>query len=50
MGFDLKEIIEKYLPDIGYFHIADLSGRHKPGTGLFDWYSILLLFIKRKKV
>ena len=43
-----KEIIEKYLPYIGYFHIADLPGRHEPGTGLVDWYSILLL-LKEKQ-
>jgi|LSQX01.1.fsa_nt_gb hydroxypyruvate isomerase len=48
MGFDLKEIIEKYLPDIGYFHIADLPGRHEPGTGIVDWCSILLL-LKEKQ-
>ncbi len=43
MGYDLKEIIEKYLKEIGYFHIADIPGRHEPGTGEIDWYSIILL-------
>ena len=43
MGFDLKEVIEKYLPSIGYFHIADIPGRHEPGTGEINWYSILQL-------
>lgn len=43
-----KEVIEKYLPYIGYFHIADLPGRHEPGTGVVDWYSILLL-LKEKQ-
>jgi hydroxypyruvate isomerase len=43
MGFDLKQIITEYLPEIGYFHIADIPGRHEPGTGNIDWYSILQL-------
>ena len=47
MGFNLKQIIEKYLPEIGYFHIADIPGRHEPGTGQVDWHAILQL-IKEK--
>ncbi len=47
MGFDLKQIIEKYLPEIGYFHIADIPGRHEPGTGNVDWYSVLQLLKER---
>ncbi|MGB7791315.1 MAG: TIM barrel protein [Terrimicrobiaceae bacterium] len=41
MGSDLKEIVTAHLPEIGHFHIADFPGRHEPGTGSFDWASML---------
>jgi hydroxypyruvate isomerase len=41
MGSDLKAIITTYLCDIGYFHIADVPGRHEPGTGSEDWEALL---------
>ncbi len=43
MGFDLKQLIKKHLAEIGYFHIADIPGRHEPGTGQVDWPAILRL-------
>ncbi|MGD9369631.1 MAG: TIM barrel protein, partial [Desulfobacteraceae bacterium] len=43
MGSDLKQIITTYLSDIGYFHIADVPGRHEPGTGSEDWKALLRL-------
>ena len=47
MEHDIKQIIKKYLSEIGYIHIADIPGRHEPGTGSVDWYSILKI-IKEK--
>ena len=41
MGHDLNEIIDRYLPLIGYFHAADFPGRHQPGTGSADWPALL---------
>lgn len=43
MGEDLNEVISTYLDDIGYIHIADVPGRHEPGTGQIDWYDVLTL-------
>jgi len=43
MGADLNDIIERFSADIGYIHIADIPGRHEPGTGTVDWKSILSL-------
>jgi len=43
MDHNIKQIINQYLPEIGYFHIADIPGRHEPGTGSVNWYSILKL-------
>jgi len=42
MGDDPIELIERYLPHIGYIHIADVPGRHEPGTGRVDWKDVLL--------
>ena len=41
MGDDLDDVITNFLPDIGYFHVADFPGRHEPGTGSADWASLL---------
>jgi hydroxypyruvate isomerase len=46
MGDDPLELIEKYIGNIGYIHIADYPGRHEPGTGTADWKEILIA-IKR---
>ena len=43
MGSDLEQTITNFLPDIGYFHVADFPGRHEPGTGSADWVSLLRL-------
>ena len=43
MGFNPSDIVKKYLPHIGYFHIADYPGRHEPGTGKADWQEVLRL-------
>jgi hydroxypyruvate isomerase len=43
MGNNLEDIITTYMSDIGYFHIADVPGRHEPGTGSVDWAVLLRL-------
>ncbi len=43
MGNDLEQVITDFLPDIGYFHVADFPGRHEPGSGSADWTSLLTL-------
>jgi hydroxypyruvate isomerase len=41
MGADLKKIVTNHLSEIGHFHIADIPGRHEPGTGSVDWAAVL---------
>jgi len=48
MGADLHATIERYSADIGYIHIADIPGRHEPGTGSVDWKPILSLLASTK--
>jgi hydroxypyruvate isomerase len=43
MGNNLEDNITTYMSDIGYFHIADVPGRHEPGTGDVDWLALLRL-------
>lgn len=43
MGKNLTQIIKDFLPAIGHFHIADVPGRHEPGTGTIDWAALLTL-------
>jgi hydroxypyruvate isomerase len=43
MGADLTKIETNHLSEIGHFHIADVPGRHEPGTGSVDWAAILRL-------
>ena len=38
--FDMDEI-KKNIEYIGHFHVADVPGRHEPGTGNIDYISIL---------
>ncbi len=41
MGDDLVAIVAEHLPHIGHFHLADVPGRHEPGTGAVDWLPVL---------
>ncbi len=41
MGDDLIAIIHEYKNQIGYYHIADVPGRHEPGTGAVNWNAVL---------
>jgi hydroxypyruvate isomerase len=41
MEVDLGGILKEHVRDIGYVHVADIPGRHEPGTGDIDWKSIL---------
>jgi hydroxypyruvate isomerase len=41
MGDDLEFIIDNHLDMVGYIHIADVPGRHEPGTGNIDWLKLL---------
>jgi hydroxypyruvate isomerase len=43
MGADLRAIVTEHLALIGHFHIADVPGRHEPGTGTVDWAGMLRL-------
>ena len=35
------EEIRSHIELIGHFHVADVPGRHEPGTGTVDYVSIL---------
>ncbi len=41
MGEDLASIIDRDIASIGHFHVADVPGRHEPGTGKLDWLALL---------
>ena len=43
MDADLSKIVKDHLSAIGHFHIADLPGRHEPGSGTVDGAAILRL-------
>jgi hydroxypyruvate isomerase len=40
MGEDVLTEIDKNLEWVGYFHVADLPGRHQPGTGKIDYSAV----------
>jgi len=40
MGEEVLTEIEKNLDWIGYIHVADLPGRHQPGTGKIDYHAV----------
>ena len=33
MGGNIIQTLEKNLEQVGYIHVADVPGRHEPGTG-----------------
>ena len=40
MNEDVLTEIDRNLELIGYFHVADLPGRHQPGTGKIDYQAV----------
>jgi hydroxypyruvate isomerase len=40
MNEDVLTEIDRNLDWIGYFHVADLPGRHQPGTGRIDYQAV----------
>ncbi|MCA1600682.1 MAG: TIM barrel protein [Acidobacteria bacterium] len=48
MGEDVLTEIDKNLEWIGYFHVADLPGRHQPGTGNIDYQAVNTLLRRAK--
>ena len=39
---NMAETVQKYLPHIGNIQIADVPGRHEPGTGSIDYDAFLV--------
>ena len=48
MGEDVLTEIEKNLEWLGYLHVADLPGRHQPGTGNIDYTAVNTLLKQAK--
>jgi hydroxypyruvate isomerase len=48
MGEDVLTEIEKNLEWLGYLHVADLPGRHQPGTGRIDYEAVNTLLRRAK--
>ncbi len=48
MGEDVLTEIHKKLEWVGYFHVADLPGRHQPGTGKIDYLAVNTLLRRAK--
>ncbi len=48
MGEDVLTEIDKNLKWIGYFHVADLPGRHQPGTGKIDYKAVNTLLRRER--
>jgi hydroxypyruvate isomerase len=48
MGEDVLTEIEKNLEWLGYLHVADLPGRHQPGTGRIDYDAVNTLLSRAK--
>jgi hydroxypyruvate isomerase len=44
MGDDLAAVVEANLGRIGHMQLADVPGRHEPGTGTTDFPSLFRLF------
>jgi hydroxypyruvate isomerase len=43
MEGDVASTIEKHLPSIGHMQLADVPGRHEPGTGEIDYPALFKL-------
>lgn len=43
MGEDVLTQLEKHKAHIGYVHVADMPGRHQPGTGQIDYRAVATL-------
>jgi hydroxypyruvate isomerase len=37
MGERMEDVLASRLGSVGHIHIADVPGRHEPGTGTIDW-------------
>jgi len=48
MGEDILREIDKNLEWVGYFHVADLPGRHQPGTGEIDYQAVNTFLMRAK--
>jgi len=48
MNEDVLTEIESNLDLIGYFHVADMPGRHQPGTGAIDYQSVNTLLRRER--
>jgi hydroxypyruvate isomerase len=40
MGEDVMAQIRSHIHEVGYLHVADMPGRHEPGTGKIDYRAI----------
>lgn len=38
---DISQTLDQYIGDIGHIHVADVPGRHEPGTGDINYRNIL---------
>jgi len=41
MAGDLAHTLQSHLPQIGHIQLADVPGRHEPGTGELNFYFLL---------
>ena len=41
MEGDIIDTLKKYMDVIGYIHIADVPGRHEPGTGEINYSNVI---------
>jgi hydroxypyruvate isomerase len=48
MGEDVLTEIDKNLEWVGYLHVADVPGRHQPGTGRIDYEAVNTLLRRAK--
>jgi hydroxypyruvate isomerase len=48
MGENVLTEIDKNLEWVGYFHVADVPGRHQPGTGNIDYQAVNTLLRQAK--